>query len=59
MKKFNHLILTLLVFGAFVSPSFISADNKDVALVLKTKGTVGKKSLAQPKWRQVGQVSGF
>ncbi len=50
MKKISHLFLTLLVCGAFISPSFLSADNKDVALVLKTKGTVGKKNQTQGKY---------
>ncbi len=44
MKKFNHSVFTLLVFGMLISPSFLSADNKDIALVLKTKGTVGVKN---------------
>ena len=47
MKKFNHSVFTLLVFGMLISPSFLSADNKDIALVLKTKGTVGVKSPAK------------
>jgi len=47
MKKFNHSVFTLLVFGMLISPSFLSADNKDIALVLKTKGTVGVKNPTQ------------
>jgi len=47
MKKFNHSVFILLVCGMLISPSFLSADNKDIALVLKTKGTVGVKNPTQ------------
>ena len=47
MKKFNHYVFILLVCGMLSSPSFLSADNKDIALVLKTKGTVGVKNPTQ------------
>ncbi len=47
MKKFKRSVFTLLVCGMLIFPSFLSADNKDIALVLKTKGTVGVKNPAK------------
>lgn len=50
MKKLSRRFLVVIFCGLFMSPSFLLADNKDVALVLKTKGAVGVKKQTQGKF---------